>query len=150
MATTVKKWLQKTPNALLCVLGAAAFLLVFCTLAYRTPLTEVWMAPNIDNDEVIYNRQVVSVLTHGGPQGYFGYDETHAALGRYGTWGPLLIWAYALPGFLFGAGVNTVFWCNLLFTAAGIAVFARAARLAVWQCGVFAAALVCAWAPLSA
>ena len=36
------------------------------------------MAPNMDNDEVIYNRQVVSVLTHGGPRGYFGYEETHA------------------------------------------------------------------------
>lgn len=150
MATTVKKWLQKTPNTLFCVLGAAAFFLVFYLLAYRTLPTQVWMAPNIDNDEVIYNRQVVSVLTHGGPQGYFGYQESHADIGRYGTWGPLLIWAYALPGVLFGAGVNTVFFCNLLFTVAGIAVFARAARLAVWQCGVFAATLVCAWAPLSA
>ena len=65
-----KKILQTTPNALLCVLGAIVFLLVFYTLAYRTPLTEVWMAPNIDNDEVIYNRQVVSIITHGGPQGF--------------------------------------------------------------------------------
>lgn len=32
-----KRWLQKTPNALLCVLGAVLFLLVFYTLAYRTP-----------------------------------------------------------------------------------------------------------------
>ena len=58
-----RNWLQKTPNALLCVLGAVLFLLVFYSLAYRTPLNQVWMAPNMDNDEVIYNRQVVSVLT---------------------------------------------------------------------------------------
>lgn len=71
------------------------------------------MAPNMDNDEVIYNRQVVSVISHGGPQGYFGYQETHADIGRFGTWGPFLIWMYAIPGFLFGSSANTVFWCNL-------------------------------------
>lgn len=144
-----KTWLQKTPNALLCVLGAVLFLLVFYTLAYRTPLNQVWIAPNMDNDEVIYNRQVVSVLTHGGPQGYFGYQEGHADIGRYGTWGPFLIWMYALPGFLFGAGINTVFWCNIFFTIVGMAFFVRAARLKVWQQMVCALTLVCLWVPLS-
>lgn len=143
-----KQWLQKTPNALLCVLGAVLFLLVFYTLAYRTPLTEVWMAPNMDNDEVIYNRQVVSVISHGGPQGYFGYQETHADIGRFGTWGPFLIWMYAIPGFLFGSSANTVFWCNLFFAVVGMALFVRAARLQVWQQMVCALALVCLWMPL--
>mgnify|MGYP001625106652 CR=1 FL=1 len=142
-------WLQKTPNALFCVLGAVLFLLVFYSLAYRTPLNQVWMAPNMDNDEVIYNRQVVSVLTHGGPQGYFGYQETHADIGRYGTWGPFLIWMYALPGFLFGSSVNTVFWCNLFFTIVGMALFVRAARLQIWQQMVCGLTLVCLWLPLS-
>ncbi|MFR3225947.1 MAG: hypothetical protein ACLTNY_03155, partial [Blautia massiliensis (ex Durand et al. 2017)] len=149
----MKNWktiLKKTPPLWLCVLGAVVFVLGFYTLAYRTPLQDVWLAPNMDNDEVIYNRQVVSVITHGGPQGYFGYDETHAALGRYGTWGPLLMWMYALPGFVFGAGVNTVFWCNLVFTAAGIALFAWAARLTIWQIWAFVAALVCLWSPVDA
>ncbi|MFR3791066.1 MAG: hypothetical protein ACLTWO_03930 [Blautia massiliensis (ex Durand et al. 2017)] len=149
----MKNWktiLKKTPPLWLCVLGAVVFVLGFYTLAYRTPLQDVWLAPNMDNDEVIYNRQVVSVITHGGPQGYFGYDETHAALGRYGTWGPLLMWMYALPGFVFGAGVNTVFWCNLVFTAAGIALFAWAARLKIWQILAFVAALVCLWSPVDA
>lgn len=146
----VKKLLQSTPNALVCALGAVLFLLAFYLLAYRTPLWEVWLAPNMDNDEVIYNRQIVSVITHGGPLGYFGYEETHAAIGRFGTWGPLLIWVYALPGFLFGSSVNTVLWCNLFFTLAGLTLFVRAVRLQVWQQGVFALALVCLWAPLSA
>ncbi len=141
--------LLNTPNALLCVLGAVLFLLVFYTLAYRTPLWEVWLAPNMDNDEVIYNRQIVSVIARGGPQGYFGYEETHAAFGRFGTWGPLLIWGYALPGFLFGSSVNTVLWGNLFFTVAGLALFVRAARLQVWQQGVFALGLVCLWMPLT-
>ena len=147
---TIRNILQKTPNALLCVLGALVFLLVFYTLAYRTPLTDVWMAPNIDNDEVIYNRQVVSVITHGGPQGYFGYQETHADIGRYSTWGPFLIWVYAIPAFFFGAGVNTVFWCNIAFLTVGISLFAWAVRMKVWQQLVAAAAVFFVWIPVEA
>ena len=113
----IRTCLQKTPNALLCALGAVVFLAGFYFLCYRTPLNEVWLPTTMNNDEALYNRQVVSVLTHGGPQGYFGYQESTADIGRYGTWGPLLIWAYALPGLLFGASVNVVLWCNLLLIA---------------------------------
>lgn len=77
-------------------------------LTSRTPLNKIWLPSTMNNDEVLYNRQVVSVITHGGPQGYFGYQEGTADIGRYGTWGPLLIWAYALPGFC-SAAVST--WC---------------------------------------
>ena len=130
----VKTFLEKTPNALLCVLGAVVFLAGFYFLTSRTPLNKIWLPTTMNNDEVLYNRQVVSVITHGGPQGYFGYQEGTADIGRYGTWGPLLIWAYALPGFLFGSSVNVVLWCNLLFITLGIAAFARSAKLNWWQC----------------
>lgn len=145
----LNKMLQYTSNALLCVLGAVVFLFVFYVLAYRTPVWDIWLPTNMDNDEVLYNRQVVSILTHGGPQGYFGYDESHAALGRFGGWGPILIWAYALPGFLFGSSYSTMLWCNILFGVVGLALFARAARLNVWQMIVSAGGLVCLWMPLT-
>ena len=145
---TLKTLLKKTPNALLCALGAVVFLAGFYFLCYRTPLDKIWLPTTMNNDEVLYNRQVVSVLTHGGPQGYFGYQESTADIGRYGTWGPLLIWAYALPGFLFGSSVNVVLWCNLLFIALGLAVFARSAKLNVWQCIVLCGALFSIMLPL--
>lgn len=137
----VKTFLEKTPNALLCLLGAVVFLAGFYLLTSRTPLNKIWLPTTMNNDEVLYNRQVVSVITHGGPQGYFGYQEGTADIGRYGTWGPLLIWAYALPGFLFGSSVNVVLWCNLLFITLGIAAFARSAKLNWWQCIVLCAGL---------
>ncbi len=144
----IRACLQKTPNALLCALGAVVFLAGFYFLCYRTPLNEVWLPTTMNNDEALYNRQVVSVLTHGGPQGYFGYQESTADIGRYGTWGPLLIWAYALPGLLFGASVNVVLLCNLLLIAVGIAVFARCARLNYWQCIALCGALFSIMLPL--
>ena len=129
----LKRLLKKTPPVPLGIAGALLFLLLFYTLAFRTPLWQVWMPPNIDNDEVIYNRQVVSVIAHGGPLGYFGYNEGTADIGRYGAWGPVLIWVYGLAGHLFGTSVNTMFWCNVLFLALGVAVFTVAARLNVGQ-----------------
>lgn len=119
----LKRLLKKTPPVPFGIAGALLFLLLFYTLAFRTPLWQVWMPPNIDNDEVIYNRQVVSVIAHGGPLGYFGYNEGTADIGRYGAWGPVLIWVYGLAGRLFGASVNTMFWCNVLFLALGVVVF---------------------------
>ena len=129
----LKRLLKKTPPVPFGIAGALLFLLLFYTLAFRTPLWQVWMPPNIDNDEVIYNRQVVSVIAHGGPLGYFGYNEGTADIGRYGAWGPVLIWVYGLAGRLFGASVNTMFWCNVLFLALGVVVFTVAARLNIGQ-----------------
>jgi len=145
----LKRLLKKTPPVPLGIAGALLFLLLFYTLAFRTPLWQVWMPPNIDNDEVIYNRQVVSVIAHGGPLGYFGYNEGTADIGRYGAWGPVLIWVYGLAGHLFGTSVNTMFWCNVLFLALGVAVFTVAARLNVGQQILCYGGLVCLWMPLA-
>ena len=137
----IRTCLQKTPNALLCALGAVVFLAGFYFLCYRTPLNEVWLPTTMNNDEALYNRQVVSVLTHGGPQGYFGYQESTADIGRYGTWGPLLIWAYAL---LFWVFPLTAVWQNkrrraaCLGTAAGgfaVSLFAMAKLAAPYFSG---------------
>ena len=76
----LKRLLKKTPPVPLGIAGALLFLLLFYTLAFRTPLWQVWMPPNIDNDEVIYNRQVVSVITHGGLLGFL-YSWAGVALG---------------------------------------------------------------------
>ena len=69
-----------------------------------------------------------------GRRDTFGYNENTADIGRYSTWGPFLIWAYAVPAFFFGPSVNVVLWCNLLLITLGIAYYARSARLNVWQC----------------
>ena len=145
----VKTFLEKTPNALLCVLGAVVFLAAFYFLRSRTPLDKIWLPTTMNNDEALYNRQVVSVITHGGPQGYFGYQESTADIGRFSTWGPFLIWAYAIPGFLFGSSVNVVLWVNILFIALGIAVFAHSAKLSWWQCIVLCGTLFAVTQPIS-
>lgn len=146
-ATTRKKWPQGWGGLLLCALGTALFLAVVWLVVYHGAAP--WMPAGPNNDEVVYNRQVVGVLAGGGqPRGVFGYNEGRAAVGHFGGWGPLLIWLYALPGLLVGSGVNTMFWCNLIFAAAGWLVFVRGTRLG-WKAQLlFGAAVLCCWFPV--
>lgn len=134
---------------LLCAGAAALFLLVVYGIAYHNAdLWHLWLPISITDDEVMYNRQLVGVLANGQPAGYFGYNETHAAIGHFSVWGPVLIYLYALPGLLVGAGCNTMVWCNLVFAILGWTIFAWGARLSWKKQLAFAAALVCVWFPL--
>ena len=148
LAIKLDNLLKRPPNALLCALGAVVFLLAFYFVSYRTPLSQVWLPTTMNNDEAIYNRQVVSVIEHGGR---WATSATRKAtpLSAATTRGePFLIWAYAIPAFFFGSSVNVVLWCNLLFITLGIAFFARSAKLNVWQCIVLAGSLFAITIPL--
>ena len=79
-------------------------------------------------------------MQYGAPQGYFGFNESHAAVGTYAAWGPAVFLVYALPGLLL-RGQNAFLWCNLLFVVLGWTFFARAARLGWKRQLAFAAAL---------
>ena len=142
-----KPW-QKPWGRLLCTAGCGvALLLAAFFIAYRSTLANgLWFPMSTNSDEVMYNRQLAAVLSQGGPQGYFGYNENHAVIGHYSTWGPFVIWLYAIPGILFGTGYNTVFWCNMVFSLLCWCVF-------TWRMDwkhqlTFALGLFCAWLPL--
>ena len=50
LAIKLDNLLKKTPNALLCALGAVVFLLAFYFVSYRTPLSQVWLPTTMNND----------------------------------------------------------------------------------------------------
>lgn len=134
---------------LLCIAGAVAFLgLAYVVIYHNKDLWHLWQPASSNNDEVIYNRQLVGVLQNGQPQGVFGYNEGRAWAGHFGAWGPVLILLYAIPGVLVGAGVNTMFWCNIFFAVAGWALFAMGTGLSWKKQLLFAGMVVCAWFPL--
>lgn len=134
---------------LLCIAGAVAFLgLAYVVIYHNKDLWHLWQPASSNNDEVIYNRQLVGVLQNGQPRGVFGYNEGRAQVGHFGAWGPVLILLYAIPGVLVGAGVNTMFWCNIFFAVAGWALFAMGTGLSWKKQLLFAGMVVCAWFPL--
>ena len=125
----------------LCTAAAAlVFLLAYELVVYRVPVTEIFLPVSSWSDEVIYSKQLSAAVQYGAPQGYFGFNESHAAVGTYAAWGPAVFLVYALPGLLL-RGQNAFLWCNLLFVVLGWTFFARAARLGWKRQLAFAAAL---------
>uniref|UniRef100_UPI003FED8FCB hypothetical protein n=1 Tax=Gemmiger formicilis TaxID=745368 RepID=UPI003FED8FCB len=132
----------------LCTAAAAlVFLLAYELVVYRVPVTEIFLPVSSWSDEVIYSKQLAAAVQYGAPQGYFGFNESHAAVGTYAAWGPAVFLVYALPGLLL-RGQNAFLWCNLLFVVLGWTFFARAARLGWKRQLAFAAALVAMNAPI--
>ena len=126
--------------------AALAFLLLYEWIVYKVPVTQIYLPASSWSDEVVYSKQLAAVVQYGAPQGYFGFNESHADIGTFAAWGPAIFWMYAIPGFFF-RGQNAFIWCNLFFMVAGWLVFARAARLKVWQQAAFAVVLACLNAP---
>lgn len=148
MNKEVKKrsiWIQRV-SCLFCAILALGVIFV---LAYHNKdWKHVWFATGMNNDEVFYNRQIVGVLTYGQPKGIFGYNESTAQIGHFGGWGPLLIYLHALPSILVGAGINTVFWSNLIIFLLGWWFFVCTAKVS-WQKQVaLGIAFACIWLPL--
>ena len=129
------------------VAAALAFLLLYEWVVYKVPVTQIYLPASSWSDEVVYSKQLAAVVQYGGPQGYFGFNESHADIGTFAAWGPAIFWMYAIPGFFF-RGQNAFLWCNLFFVVAGWLVFARAARLKAWQQVVFGVVLACLNAPI--
>ena len=127
--------------------AALAFLLLYGWAVYGVPVTGIYLPASSWSDEVVYSKQLAAVVQYGAPQGYFGFNESHAPVGTFAAWGPAIFWMYALPGLLL-RGQNAFIWCNLFFAVAGWVVFARAARLKAWQQAAFAVALGCLNAPI--
>lgn len=139
------RWLRPVLYAV----GAALFLLLaYIVYFHRMDLWHLWLPASANNDEVIYNRQLAGVLAGGQPQGVYGYNEGRAPAGHFGAWGPVIFFLYAVPGLLTGAGVNAMFWCNILFAVAGWVLFACGTRMRPQQQLLTAVALACCWFPL--
>lgn len=145
----IEKTLPAWSKAALCAVCTLLFFGVAYFVLYRgQDLWHLWLPNATNNDEVFYNRQLVGVLADGQPRGVFGYNEQRAHWGHFATWGPLVFYLYALPGLLVGSGVNTMFWCNLLFAAAGWLVFAAGSALSWKRQLAFGLAVLAACMPL--
>lgn len=67
----------------LCTAAAAlVFLLAYELVVYRVPVTEIFLPVSSWSDEVIYSKQLAAAVQYGAPQGYFGFNESHAAVGH--------------------------------------------------------------------
>ena len=114
---------------LVCTAAAAlVFLLVYEWAVYGVSLGKIYLPASAWSDEVYYAKQLSAVVTHGVPQGYFGFNESHAEIGRFAAWGPAVFYLYAIPGLIF-RGQNAFLYCNLFWVLAGWLCFVWGTRL---------------------
>lgn len=80
------------------------------------------------NDEVFWYEQAKSFIEYGRPLGYFGYNQTHSAVGTFAAWGPWLVCLMSIfPALfhLFGMPVTVFSFIlgNIAFMMAAHALF---------------------------
>lgn len=74
------------------------------------------------NDELFYYKQIESILSNGIPQGYYGYNESHALFGTFASWSPLLYLPYIMIGSIVGWNIYSPIICNLIFLSVSLVV----------------------------
>lgn len=76
-------------------------------------------------DEMMYYKQLESIATFGGPQGYFGYDGSHALIGGFGAWVPIMLYIASPFYMLFGEKGVYLFNCLIIILAFAFLYYAN-------------------------
>lgn len=88
--------------------------IVSCALEGRT-IGEVYLPESPWNDELFYYKQVEGIVNFGYPQGYFGFNESHALKLSFAAWSPVLVFPWVLWGLLFGWNLMSPILANIVF-----------------------------------
>ena len=95
--------------ALLPVLVCLLYALIDGHLPFKNSLQySTW------NDELFYFKQTESILSHGFPRGFFGFNESHAKVLSFAAWSPTLILPWLALGKIFGWKLFSPFIYNAL------------------------------------
>lgn len=103
--TLVKSVLLAALPVLCCV--------IYCAGQGRT-LGQVYLPESEWNDELFYYKQVESIIHFGYPQGYFGFNESHALKLSFAAWSPVLVFPWVLWGLVFGWNLMSPIVCNIV------------------------------------
>ncbi len=103
-----------------------------CCAAYclktGNSIKDIYLPASQWNDEIIYYKEVESLVHFGRTMGFFGYAENHALIGGLSVWSPVLLLPWYLWGLLFGWNLLAPVWCNLALLTLAMALFCVLAR----------------------
>lgn len=109
--------------------------LVHCAMQGRS-LGEVYLPESEWNDELFYYKQVEGIVRFGYPQGYFGFNESHALKLSFAAWSPVLVFPWILWGLLFGWNLMSPVICNIFLMALACFLFVWLVRPDWRQLGI--------------
>lgn len=109
--------------------------LITCAMQGRS-IGEVYLPASEWNDELFYFKQVESIVNYGYPQGYFGFNESHALKLSFAAWSPLLVFPWVLWGLVFGWNFLSPVICNIVLMTLAMVVFVWLVRPKWKQLGI--------------
>lgn len=86
-----------------------------------------------DNDSLFCYKLVEGLLEPGGIKGYFGFNESHAQIGSFAAWNPLLVLPWVVFGRIFGWNEFSPILYNVVFFSISLTAFVAAAKLNIKQ-----------------
>lgn len=111
-------YLKENKRYMILVKGLAALLfplflcVIYCAVQGET-IGNVYL-PNCEwNDELFYFKQVEGIVKYGFPQGYFGFNESHAEMLSFAAWSPVLVFPWIIWGLIFGWNLLSPIVCNI-------------------------------------
>lgn len=110
---------------------------VRCALDGET-ISEVWLPASLWNDELFYYKQVEGIIGFGYPQGYFGFNESHALNLSFAAWSPVLVFPWVIWGLIFGWNLWSPVVCNIVLTSLVCFLFVWLVKPTWKQLGVLA------------
>lgn len=123
---------------------------LLCCLAYCAAqgksLGEVWLPGSEWNDELFYYKQVEGIVNYGYPQGYFGFNESHALELSFAAWSPVLVFPWIIWGFFFGWNLMSPILCNIVLMMLCCFLFVWLVRPSWKQMGILTL-LFCLYTP---
>lgn len=107
-----KRYLTMVKAVLMALLPVLCCL-VYCAMQGKS-IAEVYLPGSEWNDELFYYKQVEGIVSFGYPQGYFGFNESHALKLSFAAWSPVLVFPWIVWGLLFGWNMMSPVICNIL------------------------------------
>ncbi|MCM1541499.1 MAG: hypothetical protein NC121_09565 [Blautia sp.] len=139
-----KRYLTMAKAVLLALLPVVCCL-VYCAMQGKS-LGEVYLPCSEWNDELFYYKQVEGIVHYGYPQGYFGFNESHALKLSFAAWSPVLVLPWVIWGVLFGWNMMSPVICNILLMTLACFLFVWLVKPGWKQVGV-TALLFCLYTP---
>lgn len=118
---------------------------VYCAMQGRS-IGEVYLPQSEWNDELFYFKQVEGIVNFGYPQGYFGFNESHALKLSFAAWSPVLVFPWIIWGLLFGWNLLSPVICNILLLTVVMFAFVWLVRPTWKQLGILTL-LFCLYTP---
>lgn len=101
-------------------------------------ISSVWLPNSGWNDELFYYKQVEGILHYGYPQGYFGFNESHALNLSFAAWSPVLVFPWVIWGLVFGWHLWSPIVCNIVLTSLACFLFVWLVKPTWKQLGILA------------